>query len=351
MTNLHKVYFPLRSNIGWFQNIDLQREITNRVKQALLFYDELIIEDGTFEAEIVDNGGFYPYHPPGSLSSEYRTIEYERDIKQTDMFLAVGQNDSSPRHAVINGTTIARFKVDYYNIFKEIDVESYDFINFIVTNKYQFPKEAQNLINQINWHDKKIFNEFEENGFLRNLVISNLNYDLITSTLLESAVILDSKHQELLRKKCMLPDDVLKFYPVKEGEIIRNLLTLSVPNFDELSLQTVLELREDHLWKDFRNFIGQISDLISANPELLIDSKELNYQIESIIAKETLKELENRYPSGDELMLDIGMGLTSLIPGYGLIPTAVSTTRTIKKYLTQKSGWFAFLMKLKRSKN
>lgn len=115
MTNLHKVYFPLRSNIGWFQNIDLQREITNRVKQALLFYDELIIEDGTFEAEIVDNGGFYPYHPPGSLSSEYRTIEYERDIKQTDMFLAVGQNDSSPRHAVIivKAATFITYNIPY----------------------------------------------------------------------------------------------------------------------------------------------------------------------------------------------------------------------------------------------
>ena len=86
--NRNRVFLPLRSNIGWFQSANLKNMISNRVKEAILIYDELYIEDGTFQATIFENGSFSPYFPPGFVSPDERTIECERDLKPTRMGIA-----------------------------------------------------------------------------------------------------------------------------------------------------------------------------------------------------------------------------------------------------------------------
>lgn len=54
--NRNRVFLPLRSNVGWFQSVNLKNMISNRVKEAILIYDELYIEDGTFQATILEDG-------------------------------------------------------------------------------------------------------------------------------------------------------------------------------------------------------------------------------------------------------------------------------------------------------
>lgn len=81
MTDLNRVFFPLRSNVGWFQSADLRSQIADRMKESLLIYDQIIVEDGTFTAAITETGGLAPYIPPGYLSEDERTIDFERDLK------------------------------------------------------------------------------------------------------------------------------------------------------------------------------------------------------------------------------------------------------------------------------
>jgi len=118
MTSLSSVFLPLKSNIGWFQSSNLQKDMTNKVKLALLLYDKLLIEDGTFEGQVLERGSSNFYHPPGSLPSEYRNIEYERDIKPTKYALSMSEEGSSTYHTFLHGNTIERFKIDMlYKIF------------------------------------------------------------------------------------------------------------------------------------------------------------------------------------------------------------------------------------------
>jgi len=76
MDDHNRVFLPLKSNIGWFQSLDLRDDISNRIKESILLYDELYIEDGTYQAEIVE-GYSDPvefYNPPGFIPPEQRTI-------------------------------------------------------------------------------------------------------------------------------------------------------------------------------------------------------------------------------------------------------------------------------------
>lgn len=346
MTNLRSVFFPLRSNIGWFQSDNLKAEMSNRIKQALLLYDELIIEDGTFTATIFNAGKIAMHHPKGFFPSEQRTIEFERDIKPANMTLVMRPSDgSSPGHAFMSGRTIARFKVDYFSILKDIDISSYDFIKLIGVNAKSFPSEAQTYLRDSKRQDERMFKGIHANSFFRSFVIENLNYDLVASMLLQSAVVLDSRHEALLREKCRLPKESLKFFPVKEESVVRHLMSIAVPDFDSLTLQEVLEHREDSLWKDFRGFVGKISSSISADPSVLIDPEKLQKQVDESVAKELFQELKKRYPKGKDLAIDMGLGVASLIPGFNLVSVA-GTVKAGIKYLQQQSGWFAFLLKL-----
>jgi len=351
LTNLCRVFFPLRSNIGWFQTYNIREEIVNRVKQALLIYDELYIEDGTFEAAVLEHGGWYPYYPPDSIPPEERVIKFERDLKPTKVTLAVGPDGSPPTHSILHGDTIARFKIDYYEIFKDLNVSSYDFIKFVVVDKTKFPRETRTIIDRMNFTDKRLFKDIENNIFLRDLVIGSLNHDLIASILLRSALVVDPRHEELLRRKCLLPTSVFKFLPVKEEAVIRHLLAISVPDFGALSLEQVLELRQDALWREFRTFVGRVSDSISGDPEVLLDPGKLQCLVNDSVTKKLVEELRHRYTSKSELAIDLGLGVTSLIPGYGILATMANVARSVYNYFQQKSGWFVFLMKMKRKEN
>lgn len=89
-------------------------------------------------------------------------------------------------------------------------------------------------------------------------------------------------------------------------------------------MEQVLDLREDSLWRDFRN---HVSDVLSS----------ISVFFEALKAKHT---------TGKRLSVDLGLGVTSLIPLYGLLATVASMTKSIDQYQKDRSGWFAFLLKL-----
>ena len=180
MDDLSRVFLPLRSNIGWFQSSDLQNAVSDRVKESILLYDELYIEDGTFQADIVDGypGPITQYYPPGFIPLEKRTIE-EHDLKPTNMAIGIGPNGAtSPTAIVLKGNASTRFKIDYYQIFNNIDVSDYKFLKFIVLqNEYNIPNDAKAIIESESRKDKNDFADIHLNKANRDLVINNLNHD------------------------------------------------------------------------------------------------------------------------------------------------------------------------------
>lgn len=191
MDNLNRVFLPLRSNIGWFKSADLREEISTRVKEAILLYDELYIEDGTFRVDIVEeSGSFKQYLPPGSIPIDKRTVEDKRDLQPTEMTIGIGPDGANaPTAVILHGNASIRFKVDYHEIFKNVEISDYDFIKFIILNEHSFPEEAKRTIVDESWSDKRRFKDLYSNEKIRDLVIDNLNHDLISSILLNSSAI------------------------------------------------------------------------------------------------------------------------------------------------------------------
>jgi hypothetical protein len=349
MSDLSRVFMPLRSNIGWFQSNDLREEISTRVKESILLYDELCIEDGTFSVDIVEGSGFLKrYHPPGSIPIEQRTIEYKRDLQPTEMTLGIGPDDAdAPTAIILQGNASTRFKIDYHEIFKNAELSDFDFIKFIILNEPSFPEEAKRTIKDQSQSDKSQFIDLHSNKAIRNLIIDNLNHDLISSILLKSSAIFDSMHYDLLKRKCWQKESVFNPTQIVESTAIHQLLNIAVPNFSRLSIEEVVELRDEKSWSSFRVFIGSIASTVKDDPELLANSAEMEKAIRYNCDEALLNALKNKSTTGPTLGVDLGLGLLSLIPGYGIIPTAVSMAKSIKNHLEDKSAWYAFIFKMR----
>lgn len=153
----NRVFFALRSNIGWFQSPNLKTDIENRVKEAILIYDKILIEDGTFEAKIfaphIAPSAMHLYIPPGLAPMDRRSIDHQRDIEPTIATIGMTLDGGSPvtlYHGECN-----RFKIDYYGLFKDLELSDYEFIKFLVLqNNYDLPSDAKDLIEEQSKIDK-----------------------------------------------------------------------------------------------------------------------------------------------------------------------------------------------------
>ncbi|MFZ2473370.1 MAG: hypothetical protein WAW52_15680 [Methanothrix sp.] len=349
MDSLNRVFLPLRSNIGWFKSADLREEISTRVKEAILLYDEICVEDGTFKVDIVEgSGSFSQYLPPGSIPMDRRTIEDKRDLQPTEMTIGIGPDGAdAPTAIVLRGNASIRFKVDYQEIFRDVEISEHNFLKFVILNEYSFPREAKKTIEDQSWSDKCRFKDLHPNEKIRDLIIDNLNHDLISSILLESSIIFDSMHYDLLKKKCWQKGSLITSRTIVEDTAIHQLLNIAVPDFARFSLEEVIELRNEQSWSSFRTFIASVASTIKDEPESMANSAEIEKIIRYNYDEALISALKNKSTTSTILAVDLGLGFTSLIPGYGIIPTAACMAKSMKSYMEDKSAWYAFIFKMR----
>lgn len=64
-----RIIFPLRTSVEWFRD-PLSPAVEARIKQAAVLYDELLFEDGAFEADLTTDGAVQVWHPADTMSEE-----------------------------------------------------------------------------------------------------------------------------------------------------------------------------------------------------------------------------------------------------------------------------------------
>jgi hypothetical protein len=78
-------FFPLRTNVGYFDTPDGYLSLIERIKQASLLYDRLVFEGGVFEATITEKGITNTWQPPSQ-------VNVQRLRRQWDSFRPTGGN-------------------------------------------------------------------------------------------------------------------------------------------------------------------------------------------------------------------------------------------------------------------
>jgi hypothetical protein len=166
--------------------------------------------------------------------------------------------------------------------------------------------------------------------------------------LLKSSVIIDSTHHDLLKKKCWHKESTRSSKPVIESIALREILNIEVPDFSNLTLEQVLESREDRSWSEFRDFIRSITLSAKDDPEILTDAEAVKRVIQYNYTRALSRELGKRLTTGSKLGIELGLELGfGCIPGLSVIPTALNAVKSAKSYWEDSGMWYAFIFKLK----
>jgi len=206
------------------------------------------------------------------MSSD-RKINLEKDIENTEAGVWIQPEGPGTKPVpLVTGKTIARYKVDYYELVNQIDLTECDFIKVGTIPDSSLSNDLKAIILQQTNYDMNLLSDYKENQFIKKLIVKNLNRDIFVSNAMETALIVDPTHSGLLENKSKQSLHGLKFVPEKESAIVRRLLTLKVPNFRNLSIPQAIELRKDDLWQEFRNNVGRISRIITSDTDVLLDN-------------------------------------------------------------------------------
>ncbi|MFI5088083.1 MAG: hypothetical protein ACHP7I_06800 [Terriglobales bacterium] len=333
-----RAFFPLRSNIGWYSSPELRHHIERTLKEALLVYDEVLIEAGTYTAEILEHGTMAFYLPPGSADPAICRIDVERDLKPGNVSLSVEVPSGSGHFTpVLSGHAYARFKIDFLQLLEPIANHGDAAIKLIVFDPAAASKAAGDQISRMNFEDQRHLKAGQE-AFFEKLLIQNVNRDLIAAMMLDSSLVLDDRHDSVLREKCAQHSS-LHLEWTGEHPVIHTLVSVAVPDFDCLSISDILDLRSDKHWEEFRGAVGRITSKTDA----LTDC-----DIQKALSKTLVRELQAKHKTGVQLTIDLVLGSLSCLPVIGPVASAVAAVQDLSEFIRDQRNWTAFVLRMNR---
>jgi hypothetical protein len=342
---LNRVFFPLRSNVGWFEDRRLRAELEDRLKEAVLLFDEVLVEDGTYDASVLATGSFDGWTPPGMIPNHRRRVTPDDTTAGRRFVLAFGEGDAALNDVILNGPTIAQMKSDYFELLEGLADAREECIKRVIMPDDAMPRNVRETISRASREDVTRFPDYADGRFLRDLLIKGLNTDLAAATLFEAVLVLGPQHEVLLRQKAVRVGTTVK--PTVEHVALRRVMAICVPEFRRLSLSDALRLRRERGWADFRKAMSRIGGEIEAKPELLLDRAEFDAHIAAVLSRELLGELEKLHAGQGEMAITLVMGLLGLVPIVGEFATAADMGRALCEHYTQHKSWYAFILQLK----
>ena len=347
MTDSRRVFFPLRSNAGWFQEVDLRSELEDRLKEAVLLYDHILVEDGTYQAHVLASGSSDNWTPPGMVPDAHRRISVPDDTTPgTPFTLAFGPSDRplSNSDVVLHGTTTTRYKIDYFEMLEGISCEDEGPIRRVIVSDARMPSELKSRIGQAVFADKSRFRGVEQPSFLRDLKIKAVNRDLAVATEIGAAVVFGPGHADLMARKAL---SISGAEPRHDQTVLRELFKLAVPDFRRLSLAEVIELRKERGWTTFRTAMAEFTETIQGDPSALLDPARLRELVASLLSAELLKELDRLHHGEGELGLSLGLGVLGLVPGVSEAATAIGLGKALRDKVVRERTWYSFIHSLR----
>jgi len=339
---LSSVIFPLRTNIKSLQRWG-DNDISKRIRQSFILYDEVIFEAGTFEfsgAEGFVLEGFVPWSEQNSKEAVLRDLE-KIENTQEDRYIRVfdGKTHAEKfKHKLDKKNNfIADFRV--VDILSEVESGSYgkevDFVKYAVIQR---EKKYWDAINKNIAKDlaNKEFADLARTTYgpmpmIR--LLNNLNDSLAISHFFKVPVTLDAMHTILLkyRTKSQLG---LNF------PILDRLAQIGVPDFGEFSLEKLLKLRKDRAIQSFRNLIAKISSEIQSGSSL---------NVEALYNRELLEEIKEIAPSKRGISIDVCLGALSSVPcpPAGIVATIADIGKGLKEYSNFAANWLSFILRAK----
>jgi len=336
----NNIFFPLRSNLNYFTDQSNQPLLINKIKNALLFYDKLTFESGGYLLFSGDDAISDFNLPPKEADEAITDVPDEPMGSYTMHIKSEGINGKST--TIPMGDHHKSFRINYSPLLKDLGIFEEEFID----NTYFYDLDyVKNKINDYIKQKPKYLDCIEGNSFFKEKVLHNYLLSLIFREKIGSNIFIDSSHDRLINS---INDDFVNCAKssghtelntkIEVYEKINALLYFSLPNFAEMNIDDLLDLRKDKSFVNFRKEIDKITKI-----SFVKESQDIS--IESLFVSDLLKEMEELAPSKKSLCLSASMNFGSCFPIIGYISSGCSMTKDIMEYCKFNESWIAFIMK------
>jgi len=338
---LSRILFPLRTNIKSFQRWGDTYDISGRIKQSMILYDEVIVETGTFQYSGSDRFAFHSFEQWGEENTREAVLKKLEEIEKRpeEGYITVIDGKTRIEKYKYKVEKKDEFLADYRTLDFISEIESGSYGKEIDFLKYAFIQRKENhrdVISQNTLKDlankkfaentRKIYGEMNLVGLL-----NNLNDSLALSHLFKVPVSVDAMHVPLLRIKT-------EYEIGLEFAILDRLAQIAIPDLSTLDLDNLLQLRKDKAIKSFRNLIWKINSKLQSEGTLDIDA---------LFIEELLKEIAEIAPTKKKLAINTALGSLSFIPAplVSIATTIVDVGKELKEYRDFVTNWLSFVLK------
>ncbi len=342
---MSKILFPLSTNIKSLQRWG-DYDISKRLKQSFILYDEVIIETGCYNFQGSEKCVLQGYDPWNEKNTKEAVIAKIENItnSQEDRYITHSRRLDEEQTVVIDKYKVEKqnhFIADYrtVDIISEIASGNYgkecDFFKCADVFRNRNHSSAMNNLAMKDLADTKFAEEVRKiHGNMQTIAfLNNLNDSLALSHLFDMPITVDSIYGSILRLK-------MKCQSNYNFTTLEKLATIGFPDFSNLSLERLLELRKDKAITSYRQFISDLSLKLKIEP---------NFDLNSFLVDELLKGIRELAPNKKEIFLNSCIGVLSNIPlpAIGAITTIGQAGKEIKEYRDFSSNWQSFILKAK----
>jgi hypothetical protein len=253
-----RAYFPLRSSVELFRDPASPRPIT-RAKEAAILFDELIFEDGLFEASLNPEGSFQQYRTSDRVTDEDR--QRARVIPEPGsrfrLDVRVEPESGGPPIALppASGKLIGHYAAEWMTgVTDELDQFKLDWVRKVVMAEQDLAESGLTPIvaavaDDLGTVGAAAYDEPITKGF----AMGALARDLVVAGALDATVQVTTLFEPLLTAQV----DAIRARSVRPGAAA---LGIVVPDVASLRWDAILEFRDHAASREARGRLRQIEE-------------------------------------------------------------------------------------------
>jgi hypothetical protein len=330
-----KMFLPLRSNAAWFSTPETRYELESRLKNYMVIYDEIILQNGRYKCIVGETGSFDVMIPPNDNFGKRKSISY-LEPGQKFSFSVKADNEEDYTQ-LLGGEARVSYEVDFLPILHDANLLNSEYISWVNLDLRQKDKNLAKKNAKEDKKDKELSEILPNNHFQKNKIIESFYIDSLMAHFMKIPFSVDYNILSLINWK---REKILKKWkPEINSLIYNNWVSLDLPYFGDLTWEEVHNIRTSKAGKDFREMLQRIASKTSKYMPEIEDYNELKDLINREIMNELIEELMSRIKDPKKAIFDIGMNFipysflySSGEEVYDLIKDGHSWVYLLKKY-------------------
>jgi hypothetical protein len=336
-------FFPLRTNAEAFNSAAGYTALTNRIKQAILLYDDLLFEAGLYTGFVTEGGYFDNWHPPTQLSLAMLNnlrASHKPSGGEAALFVQAVDSTDAPM-PLIQGEALLRYHSEFHTLLSAFELNDCSFIHMQPFGLTDYGKEeAKELRKELTKVGHNALLDTHER--LKSLFIKQLSQDLVICSDLEMPFSMASFYAPLL-KGCAGIHCAPGFTAFQ----------VAVPDVSHLCFEEILRLREQDCAVELRKKLFELEERVAlAMSQGEVNEVERIVRLQQAFIDELIREIRanksSKARSIINLMLDF---ILSFAPSFGPLGVGflTSAAKEYGKITTEQRSWKTALLQLNKS--